>query len=85
MFCRRPPALASYRSLQPLLPPTTGADLLSRDIFLPPVSAQKQLSPSFAAHTKNTPVSPLVAALTKTKDFKPFVCRTYEKNQGGVV
>ena len=41
------------------------------------------LSPFIATHTKNAPVSPLLATLTKTKDLKSFVCHTYRKQGVG--
>ena len=47
------------------------------------LNRQFLLSPFLATHTKNAPVSPLLATLTKTKDLKSFVCHTYEKDPGG--
>jgi len=52
-------------------------------LITPSATPQFPLSPLVAAHPKNTPVSPLLATLTKTKDFKSFNCRTHEKSPEG--
>ena len=42
-----------------------------------------RLTPLFATHPKNPPVTPFLATLPKSLDLKSFVCHTSEK-QGGV-
>jgi hypothetical protein len=44
-----------------------------------------KLNPAFATHPQKAPATPLDSALTKTKDFNPFIMNTSRKSpEGGV-
>ncbi len=63
------------------MPPLLEAHLRARES---PVSPYESLSPFFATDPKNAPITPFVATLPKSLDFKSFRCHTSETPPGGL-
>jgi len=56
---------------------------IALQLFLPPATPPHRphfaLTPLFATHPEKTPITPFLATLTKTQDFKSFTCHTFLK------
>src|SRR6266567_1334930 len=63
------------------MPPLLEAHLRAHES---PVSPYESLSPFFATDPKNAPITPFVATLPKSLDFKSFRCHTSETPPGGL-